>query len=225
MLVHFKPTSACVEWPYCKPGTQGIFNTAEGNKGCARESWIHFFGVPMRGQRVFQSCANLTCFNPAHLFLSTNGPAKYARQAEFVAMLKTIKTTNKCVEWPHNGGRWYGTFTTAEGAKTCHRESWKYFFGEIPDGVQVLHKCDNPPCFNPRHLFLGDEGTNARDRQNKGRGKFVFETEGGYHPLRKLTSTDKKKIRAASAKGEKQKTLAAQFGVSRTTIGRVVNSR
>lgn len=51
----------------------------------------------------------------------------------------------------------------------AHRVAWVEAFGEIPDGLLVLHTCDNPPCVNPEHLFLGTHRDNALDRQAKGR--------------------------------------------------------
>ena len=64
----------------------------------------------------------------------------------------------------------YGVFGT--GAKTLispHRFSWELHFGPIPDGLWVLHKCDNPPCVNPSHLFLGTQLDNIQDMLSKGR--------------------------------------------------------
>jgi len=77
-----------------------------------------------------------------------------------------------CWEWSgsravHRGG--YGMFSFRGKAIRAHRFSYEYYVSKIPRGRWVLHLCDNPPCVNPRHLFLGDNGANMRDAVRKGR--------------------------------------------------------
>jgi hypothetical protein len=59
----------------------------------------------------------------------------------------------------------YGTFR----GQAAHRVAWQIEHGLIPDGMMVLHRCDNPPCVNPKHLFLGTARDNAQDARSKGR--------------------------------------------------------
>lgn len=63
----------------------------------------------------------------------------------------------------------YGKIKSGDTTKDSHRASWEINYGEIPEGMCVCHVCDNPPCVNPGHLFLGTYGDNMRDMYSKGR--------------------------------------------------------
>ena len=104
----------------------------------------------------------------------------------------------------------------------AHRVSWELAFGPIPAGLHVLHHCDNPPCVRPEHLFVGTRSDNMKDMLAKGRGGHRG-APGERHPCHKLTDAQVVAIRERwDAGGVLQRTLAAEFGVTRGLIGMIV---
>lgn len=63
----------------------------------------------------------------------------------------------------------YGRCNRAFGNGYAHRAAWEFAHGAVPDGLFVCHHCDNPPCCNPEHLFIGTQTDNISDRDRKGR--------------------------------------------------------
>ncbi len=96
------------------------------------------------------------------------------KYTEIEAISAFFEKVSKGLEgcWIWNGSRnWdgYGMLSFMGKAMGSHRASWIIHNGEIPSGKSVLHRCDNPPCVNPSHLFLGTQGDNVRDCARKGR--------------------------------------------------------
>jgi hypothetical protein len=100
----------------------------------------------------------------------------------------------------------------------AHRLAFEYANGEIPMGLCVLHRCDNPSCVNPAHLFLGTRGDNNADKVAKGRQP---NHRGTANPMAKLTKEDAASIRDMLAAGMSQAKIAQSFGVHQTQISRV----
>jgi hypothetical protein len=109
---------------------------------------------------------------------------------------------------------WYGVFTVARKTAHAHRFSYELHNGPIPKGKHVLHKCDNPACSNPRHLFLGDQISNNKDRDRKGRLR-VGRLPGSKHHQAKLNEDNVLAIRASSATA---KDIGEQYGVTAALI-------
>ena len=135
-----------------------------------------------------------------------------------------------CWTWlgiPNRDG--YGTMSVGgrgSSAILAHRLSWELHFGPIPDGLCVLHKCDNPPCVRPDHLFLGTNADNSRDMALKGRAGPTQHPEsyrGDNNGRSKLTANAVAEIRRIySEGGVTQKALAVRFGVQQAGVSKAV---
>lgn len=133
---------------------------------------------------------------------------------------RIVKQPSGCWEWQRFKLRGYGqiTVTLADGSQTCtkaHRLSWELHVGPIPDGLCVLHRCDNRACCNPDHLFLGTEADNNRDRDMKGRHVALL---GENHGMAKLTEDKVYEIDRLLSTGAVGARIAAQFNVSPSTV-------
>lgn len=126
---------------------------------------------------------------------------------------------NECWEWqgtrhPKGHGQ-IGRGRRQDGLAYTHVVAWEVTYGPVPSGTYVCHRCDNPPCVNPRHLFLGTPADNTRDMIKKQRHSF------GERHASKLTEDDVIKIRRLLAEGMTQQAVADRFSVSRSMIGHV----
>jgi len=139
----------------------------------------------------------------------------------FVCLVK-FGERHECWEWAGNcpGGR-HGHFSVGTG-KTVKAHRWVYelLHGPIHKSLVIRHKCDNPKCVNPLHLEIGTSADNTRDAIERGRWP---DRSGEKHPLARLDTDAVLSIRRAAAVGVTHKRIAAQFGVSRSQIGKIVN--
>ena len=119
----------------------------------------------------------------------------------------------------------------------AHRVSWLLHNGKIPEGANVLHRCDIRCCVNPNHLFLGSAIDNVHDMMSKGRQKmngapagknpmqlYAGLLSGERHGMAKLTLEQVMEIRHRYACGETQKQLGKEFGVIQPHISRIVRN-
>lgn len=126
-----------------------------------------------------------------------------------------------CVEWTayrNKGG--YGVRRYKGVVMLAHRVAWIEEFASIPDGMCVLHKCDNPGCINPAHLWLGTRTDNNLDKLQKGRESHL---KGASNPRAKLTDIQVSELRSLYASGEKIIPLGQRFGVSKSQVWNVVS--
>lgn len=115
------------------------------------------------------------------------------------------------------GNHGYGVIGYGGHQKTicAHRFSWMIHHGEIPEGMDVLHKCDVRACVNPSHLFLGTQRDNNKDKIKKSR-----QAKGRQLPISKLSEEAVREIRKST---ETQAMLAIRYGVNQSEISRVKN--
>lgn len=136
---------------------------------------------------------------------------------------KVVKSEG-CWEWSGYCREGYGRISIGNQVfRSAHRVSWELHNGLIPDGLFVLHRCDNTRCVRPDHLFLGTKAENNHDRHLKGRsGSHAGELNG----RRKLSAVDVVEIRRMFTPWKcTYSDLAKRFGVSSSTINSVVNRR
>lgn len=136
-----------------------------------------------------------------------------------------VQKTNGC--WLWTGGKscafGYGSLYVEPGHSVqTHRFSYELHVGPIPDGLCVCHTCDNPPCVNPAHLFLGTHADNMADARQKHR----FPRKPGElaNPA-KLTNAQADEIRLRYEAWPGTKEIGAEFGVSAHTIGNILRGR
>jgi hypothetical protein len=139
-----------------------------------------------------------------------------------------IGSPGECWEWQRSRrGGGYGQFRVSVGQspQRSSRVAWTLACGPIPDGLWVLHRCDNPPCCNPAHLFLGSAIDNHWDMTVKGRARdfrtmpYAQVVEGVRH----LTDDEIRLARRLHDAGDSCRSIARRLGVAHTTISRLIN--
>ena len=135
---------------------------------------------------------------------------------------KVKKTPNGCWEWTASLANYgYGQFYWKGKPERAHRLTFIEVNGEIPEGMYVLHKCDNPCCVNPNHLFLGTHQDNMDDMLKKSRN-----ARGETNGQSKLKESEVSDIRAEYRDGGiTQYDLAAYYKVDQSQISYVINNK
>lgn len=123
-----------------------------------------------------------------------------------------VDKSGECWNWTGRTHRFgYGEITFNGEKQGTHRVAWVLANGPIPTGLSVLHRCDNPRCVRPDHLFLGTQTDNQRDMREKGR-----HIKGSRHPHARLTETEAIEIQRSA--GVSALALARKYGVSKVTV-------
>lgn len=114
----------------------------------------------------------------------------------------------------------YGSIRINNKSVRAHRVAYELSVGKIPDGMIILHSCDNPLCVNPSHLRIGNKRENMADAIERGQHK-----TGERHAKSKLSNNDVATIRAALSAGVTGRYLAKKFSVDETTISHIKSSK
>jgi hypothetical protein len=151
-------------------------------------------------------------------------------RGRFWARVSKLPDLPGCWLWTGGLRRKYGSFGRSGRLYLAHRMAWELSYGAIPAGMSVCHKCDNPPCVNPAHLFIGTHAENMADMAAKGRsrgfpGDLHWSRQnldklprGDAHANSKLTDAQVREVRAALGTNRQ---IAREYGVSDTLIGRI----
>lgn len=134
-----------------------------------------------------------------------------------------------CWEWsgPYDKDG-YGVIKRLGKTYRAHRVSFTIHNGKIPEGLMILHSCDNPKCVNPAHLSPGTAKDNSDDMIRRGRKAVVRGAEalrGARNARAKLTSLEVLRIRCRASEGESQAALAREFNVSDAAICNIIARR
>lgn len=183
--------------------------------------------VRSNGKRFCRTCPSER--RAAKRRMTTKYPERYLPTEErfwlFVDKTPGQGSEGECWEWQrYRDPNGYGQIGVGDVVELTHRYTSTLVDGPIPEGIIVCHKCDNPPCCRPSHLFRGTHGDNAADKISKGRGPDMKEVSlyrrnpvGERNGRAKLTETQTRQILSDSVNGDFQ-SLAHQFDVSWATI-------
>lgn len=157
------------------------------------------------------------------------------RFMEFLPYHMVHEYPDACWEWQGGFRAGYGQFWMNGRNIGAHVAAWQLYVGDIPAGQFVCHTCDNPPCANPRHLFLGTAADNTADMFIKGRARRLTGDQhySRVHPERvprgeqkvqaKLRAVDVECMRERYRRGGVlQRELATEFGIDRAQVSRIV---
>lgn len=151
-----------------------------------------------------------------------------------------VDKSGECWTWTASkNNKGYGQLMTEPGEifttkrpVLAHRMSWMIHFGAIPKDMEICHKCDNPQCVNPNHLFLGTHTDNMRDMIRKGKGAMNQPNVmtvcpekrhwGERNGQAKLTASQVREIRIGFQIGYSMNELGNMYGITRHAIGRIV---
>lgn len=208
-------TTGCWLWVGLKDKGVGMAFRSSQKLSARKLSWETHYGHVPELMRVKHTCDEKSCINPAHLRLEAI-KSSHTHDSGFIKNNVAIDTGTGCWNWTGKlNGNGYGRVAVGRGGVLMHRASWEIVNGPIPKGMGALHKCDNPKCVNPDHIFLGTQEDNMKDMAAKHRsscGVRRYNAKLSEEAVRHIREDD----RVSSA-------IAMDYGVSRRLISGIKN--
>ncbi len=158
------------------------------------------------------------------LALGQNAITRRAIDALFARVhTPAAREAGECWHWPGTSFSPHGYGNcNRNGQKIASRATWVETYGPIPEGMWVLHKCDNPPCVRPSHLYLGTPARNTRDMVERGR-QVTHVNEANARTV--VATEDVQRIRERVASGEMQKLVAEDYGIHPAHVSRLCSGK
>ncbi len=216
-----KKPNGCWDWlRYCGKysGPRIMFNKKQS--AVQRILWEKYKSKIPYGWVLIRTCESRKCCNPDHYKISQERRTGSRLPIPWEKRLwKNIdkRSNSECWNWKRGKSLGYGELNVNQRPTGTHRLAWISINGKIKNGLHVLHKCNNPSCCNPSHLYLGTNVENARDRVLAGTS-----TRGEKNHGSKLTERQVLEIRE-KINYMRGNELAKEYGVYASAISKIVN--
>ena len=222
--VNKKAPGGCWEWTaYVNKHGYGRLRPYPGQGATSAHRVAYMISNNMdlvRGNIIRHTCDNRSCCNPDHLYITNDGSSRQIEDTKRRFWAKVDKQVpDSCWEWMDNRtSKGYGQANMRGYPTHAHRIAYMLAneIGKLGSRDHVCHRCDNPPCCNPAHLFLGSPRDNMIDKTKKDRAGKI------------LTAAQVKEIRSLYRRGNPSadmKVMSRRFGVSVDTIHKITSRK
>lgn len=235
-MVDKKEKNEC--WPWIGSFSNNIPVFSYNHKGKKRSrinadklSFILNTGIDVsgNGNGIIKNCNNLSCCNPDHI--ENKSCYNSLDDNDYIERFwrkVSIESLDGCWNWmAHKNHDGYGVSKLKINGKWsvifAHRVSYYLYYGVFIEGDnRCLHKCDNPSCVNPNHLFIGTQGDNVRDMHSKNR---QVTPKGSASGMSKLNESQVIEIKEMLEMGVSAKHISEKFGVCKNNIYSIKNGK